>query len=327
MIHLVYAATPVYGGWVSFTGHLQLCLQSVGQAPGVVKIARRFEQRQRPFIGAVGYQNLPIEATVPKTVIVALDKAHLDNVRPIISRSWVVMHDPTEVTTESRGLFQSAKGLVVIREKNLALALELNPNTKFIPHPFEAPIVRPTAVPRLLRGVSVSRLDWDKHIDIIAQANAALPAEQRIHIYGAENRLYTHHKLLATDANWRDNYRGAFPRSDLLGGYALARQADFVVDLSAIKGDGGGTQYTFLEAIAAGATLVLNEKWFSGCDASALRPGVNCITVANAEQLAAVMAQPDDEGRALAATAAQAILPSHGYTAIGNEWAKLMEEN
>jgi hypothetical protein len=34
-----------------------------------------------------------------------------------------------------------------------------------------------------------------------------------------------------------------------------------MVDMSSIKGDGGGTQYTFLEAIYMGCVLVLNSKW------------------------------------------------------------------
>jgi hypothetical protein len=34
--------------------------------------------------------------------------------------------------------------------------------------------------------------------------------------------------------------------------------------MSTISGDGGGTQYTFLEAIDAGTALMLNEGWVTG---------------------------------------------------------------
>jgi len=36
-----------------------------------------------------------------------------------------------------------------------------------------------------------------------------------------------------------------------------------VVDLSSIKGDGGGTQYTFYEAIHFDCVLILNKKWIT----------------------------------------------------------------
>lgn len=322
MIHLIYAATPIYGGWVTFTAHLQLCLQAVGLKAGIAKIGKRFEQHTRQFLGELGYQNLPVEAVSGATpVITALDKAHLDSVRPVINRSWVVLHDPTEVNAASRELFQSARGLVVIREKNLELARGLNPQTIFIPHPFEAPQPPGQPEPRPMRAVSVSRLDWDKHIDLIVQANAELPPGKRVQIFGAENRLYTHHKLAAIAPSWRDNYHGAFSRSDVLGGYRLAQQAEWVVDLSAIKGDGAGTQYTFLEAIAADAALVLNEKWFADGTASVLVPSENCLTVADAEHLARTVRHSPPP---FLAQNARRLLATHAYGRVGEQWLALL---
>ena len=37
----------------------------------------------------------------------------------------------------------------------------------------------------------------------------------------------------------------------------------FVIDLSLIKNDGGGTQYTFLEAIYNDCVLVLHNDWIN----------------------------------------------------------------
>ena len=40
----------------------------------------------------------------------------------------------------------------------------------------------------------------------------------------------------------------------------------FVVDMSIIKGDGGGTQYTFLEAIYHDCALILHKEWVEAGD-------------------------------------------------------------
>jgi hypothetical protein len=60
-----------------------------------------------------------------------------------------------------------------------------------------------------------------------------------------------------------------------------------MVDMSIIKGDGGGTQYTFLEAIYQDCVLVLHDEWTN--KGSLFVSGVNCIVVSNEEELAKVM--------------------------------------
>ena len=107
---------------------------------------------------------------------------------------------------------------------------------------------------------SISRVDWDKYTHVIAEANEILGDAGHVAIYGQENRIYTYHKLDKERPGWRKHYKGTFP----ITRYAsvnLARQHQFVVDMSAISKDGGGTQYTFLEAIDAGSTLIMNSKW------------------------------------------------------------------
>ena len=61
------------------------------------------------------------------------------------------------------------------------------------------------------------------------------------------------------------NYHGTFAKdwkkvTDIVNPYS------YVVDLSIIKGDGGHTQYTFLEAIYLGKVLILHHSWISGPD-------------------------------------------------------------
>ena len=59
------------------------------------------------------------------------------------------------------------------------------------------------------------------------------------------------------------------------------------MDLSVIKNDGGGTQYTFLEAIHQGCTLILHKKWVNQ-KKSIFKNGVNCLAVETPEELASI---------------------------------------
>ena len=95
-------------------------------------------------------------------------------------------------------------------------------------------------------------IDFDKHTDIILKANKKL--NNPVDIYGAVNDLYVFHGKLK-ELGFKKYYKGKFEKSfeaihDLLSKYK------FVVDMSAIKNDGGGSQYTFLEAIYMDCVLV-----------------------------------------------------------------------
>ena len=46
----------------------------------------------------------------------------------------------------------------------------------------------------------------------------------------------------------------------------LLNNCEYVIDMSIIKGDGGGTQYTFLEAIYQDSLLILHNEWINKGD-------------------------------------------------------------
>ena len=56
-----------------------------------------------------------------------------------------------------------------------------------------------------------------------------------------------------------------------------------MIDMSIIKGDGGGTQYTFLEAIHQDTVLILHNEWIDA--GTTFKSGYNCIGVSNHEEL------------------------------------------
>ena len=102
-------------------------------------------------------------------------------------------------------------------------------------------------------------------------------------MFGAENRLYVHHKL--KDMNFEEYWKGKYPKNlpmkyedkDLLDNCA------FVVDMSIIVGDGGGTQYTFLEAIYHNCALILHKDWVEKGDT--FKNKHNCYVVGYTENI------------------------------------------
>ena len=67
------------------------------------------------------------------------------------------------------------------------------------------------------------------------------------------------------------------------------------VDLSVIKGDGGGTQYSFMEAADAGAVNVIHRNWLTGHSDDEMvpfpRPGANCFAVGTAQELVDLLSE------------------------------------
>ena len=92
--------------------------------------------------------------------------------------------------------------------------------------------------------------------------------------------------------NFDKFYKGTFRKSfDELNNILSPKR--FVVDLSAIKNDGGGSQYTFLEAIYQGCVLVLNKKWLDTGN-TIFRDKHNCITVENENDIYRIITEDHD---------------------------------
>ena len=137
-------------------------------------------------------------------------------------------------------------------------------------------------------AVSISRIDFDKNIDIILKYNNLVKNEDKcIKIFGKENRLYVHHKL--KDLHFHDYWYGSYPKN-LPMTYTTAgterdilKDCKFMVDLSTIKDDGGGTQYTFLEAIYNDCILILHREWIDKGDLFV--ENENCLAVKDEYEL------------------------------------------
>ena len=289
-MNLVYMSKPVYGGWVTFTSHL--CLK---YNCDLYKIGKRSEPNKRDYGYGIRYRNLRIDEILqlPNLVITALDKHYWKYLYLFPKDTILIIHDPTELKgkenplTTIPGLLENFK-IVTIRETvQKLLKDDYNIESEFKYHPFfEYPKIKEN---HDYYSLSISRIDFDKHTDIILKSNQLIDDDKKkTFIFGAENRLYVHHKL--KDLHFESYWKGKFPKTLPIqyNGKDLLNNCKFIVDMSIIKGDGGGTQYTFLEAIYHKCALILHHEWVS--KGKTFIKDKNCYVVGNHETL-----KPEEE--------------------------------
>jgi glycosyltransferase involved in cell wall biosynthesis len=286
MVHLIYMARPVYGGWVSFTAHLAL-----KESLRLFKIGSKTEgtdaePKLRDYGYGVKYQNRAIgDLPKGKLLVTAIDKTYYEYLDKLPDGTCIVIHDPTEVSGKGKEPVLRNLGrfrVITIRESvKKFLKVNLGINSRFVLHPFyEYPFAKDK---QPSKAVSISRIDFDKHTDIILKANKRLASP--VDIYGAINRQYVFFKL--KELGFTKYYKGGFEKSfEELG--KILKDAKYVVDMSVIKHDGGGSQYTFLEAIYEECALVINRKWIDNFRTEFV-DGKNCYVVGDEEELVALL--------------------------------------
>lgn len=270
-------AKPNYGGWVSFTAHLAKMTNGF-----LFKVGTKLEKSGRPFGYGLAYRNIPAEIInkLPNPIITAIDKNYYGHLKQV-NNAKIILHDPTELKPELIKIIKSNNirvygdrdGVVNVLNKKF----DIKANKILHPYiPFDLKAVKKSGM------VSISRIDFDKNIDIL------LDSGLDIDIYGACNTMYVYHKLDRERFDYL--YRGKYPKKydavrDILG------NKRFLVDMSTIKDDGGGTQYTFLEGINAECVLVLNKKWAEA--GNTFKHNYNCLLVENAKQLSLINQEDD----------------------------------
>jgi hypothetical protein len=299
---LLYLSRSRFGGWVTFTSHLYHGL--LGKSPTshdnfqtsevheVIRVTGRSEKTQRNMGNYVPYRNmceediLEIEEPI---LITAHDKHHRELAMKLLEQgAYIVIHDPTELRNPEFREFINPKQVIVIRKS----MLEHMPEATYIPHPYMAinridPLDFKEWDNRPLNAISISRLDFDKNSDWLFEINRKLPSDKQIVIRGAENRMYTKTKIVPKypeyiqDSNRPEEERAIF-KLDFRGAINLCKTARYMTDFSVIKGDGGGTQYTFLEAIDAGTICLLHKNWIRRNDSMEDKgENQNCLSFSN----------------------------------------------
>jgi len=322
IVDLFYLSPNPYGGWVTFTAHLMAAFRAVDISPRLFKVRPRSEHKPRKFGYGEDYRNISMDEALcrpnPRLIVAAAKNFHEDTEKLLNAGARLVLHDPTELKNLPDNLDTSRT--VVVR----LAGLESVPGAVFIQHPYQR--MNPTVnsfVDKSVRAVSTSRIDFDKHTDVILDANRLLKVVDvdPIRIYGFENRLYTRFKICPHYPEWEQS-KASYPR-DRDAAFKILQDAELMVDMSIIKGDGGGTQYTTLEAWDAGAVPVIQQEW--------LRPdgvmveGFNCVAVDNAEGLAGVVTCLPSETLERCRENALTILSFHHPKEVGELYQTFME--
>ena len=274
-INLVYMAKPIYGGWVTFTSHLAL-----KYGCELFKVGKRTESKPREYGYGVKYRNLRIDDLIEKNniTITAIDKHYWKYLYLFPKGTKLIIHDPTELKGKENPilkLFDTFKIITIRKTVHDLLKEKYNIESTFLHHPFYE--YSKIAGKSDYYCASISRIDFDKNINYILEANKYLDDSRKIYIFGAENRLYVHHKL--KDMDFEKYWKGKYPKELPMkyNGKDLLNNCAFVIDMSIIIGDGGGTQYTFLEAIYHNCALILHKEWVNKGDT--FKDRYNCYVV------------------------------------------------
>jgi hypothetical protein len=294
-LNLIYMAKPVYGGWVSFTAHLSLKYNL-----NLYKIGNRTETNSRDYGYGVKYRNISIDEinNLDNILITAIDKNYYKYLNHFPDNTKIVIHDPTEVKGKSCQPVLDNLGrfrVITIRETvKHFLKEKYTVESLCLPHPFYE---YPKTKMEKKGAVSISRIDYDKHTEIIVKTNRLLKNKRinPVEIYGAKNDLYVYRVLKnlnldsMSEKDPTSNYKGRFDKSFNDMNTILA-PAKWMVDMSAINNDGGGSQYTFLEAIYQDCCLILSDKWINGLK-TVYKHNYNCLVVGDETELVKIFTE------------------------------------
>lgn len=297
MLNVFYMAHLLYGGWATYTAHLMM---SLGKLLGpdklrLLKVGNRTEPRAYNFGYGLTYQNVSREYALTLArdkkqvcLIAALCRQAFDPGLDLLrSGARIVVHDCDEMKNDLKDVLTNYdRRIITIRDNRLVKEY----GARFIIHPYVRMNPKNEPSTRKQHAISTCRIDFDKHTEWLLEANEALPTDRKIVIHGYENRAYAFRKIMPRWPNWKQS-KAHYPR-EVNAAFNMLHAAAFAVDMSEIKGDGGGSQYSFLEAMDAGAVCVLNDAWFAR--KGEMVAGKNCLSVGGpAELVKTLKARPN----------------------------------
>lgn len=296
MIKLIYLSPWPVGGFASFTHHFVRALEEEEIEYEVLRCnLDKHEDKSR----LVKNQNFSYRHCTVKEVVKSIDKEtpHIITAvaRPedckdpktmqklIDAGAYVCVQSTQELKQfpHVATLGESTSRIVVIR-KSLRKHF---PHAKYLPHPYvrtyDDSVFEKRGEDGRKRACSIAMLAKNKHMEILFGASAMVKyARDRVRPIG---RLTTHFLGMELAKKYPLIYERppGFSASTTAAWHAL--HYELAVDLSDYPGDGGGTQYCFLEAADGGAVNVLHRNW---TDVKGdMVEGENCLAVASAEEL------------------------------------------
>lgn len=295
------------GGTTSYTVHLARAFEMAGIKPFIYRVRERGEHFSRPFSKYEGieYRNITAQQALdkvkrrPALMTAPCNSKYLPFAPTIIPDLMkkgmrIVIHDPNEFEIYDHldgNKWKFSNQPICIRPS----MQEFFPKAEFIPHPYvrEMPIDRwKPHVERETLAISIARVTFVKRTHLILEANRIIKRDgssgDQIELRGAENRLYTRHVLSKKFPEYKQGKTG-FPMT----WGASAREAEqgiFAVDFTWFPDDGGGSQYSFMEAWDAGTVNIIHKDWMRYRGEMYPHPtdraSGNCLAVKDAQECA-----------------------------------------
>jgi glycosyltransferase involved in cell wall biosynthesis len=340
----IYLHKYLYGGATTFTAHLihklgvfndnrntnHTSTANILNANAILRCTKISEKKLRVFGYGLHYQNVSssvlAKITYPFLTIFKeqyffhalpkLNRSHSDRLKDIT----LVIHDHRDTSERAASHIKNWTLVAIRRTVQDYMQKRYGLDCDFLYHPFYPyPIVHK---PKRKGAVSISRISFEKNTDIIIKANKILDKLDAIKLYGCPSRVYVHSFLGGFQGDFNKYFCGMFGKSFSILSEILA-EAKFVVDLSVLKNDGGGTQYTFLEAIHNDCALILHRKWIEGGDIKPefcdFKEGYNCFAVDNEKELAELIRRDPDTTKIVENS--KALIQRH----IDVDWSHLLK--
>jgi hypothetical protein len=259
MITILYQSAWPLGGGTSFTAHLARVL-----APDVriIRLGEREERKLRTS-GELTYRITSLDAALRiddgPILFTIGDPKIADFVWEELAKKpnfWACFHDPNEFKLFSHWKYLRRDRVICTR----VTGLRHIPDGHFIPMPYVRSF--PTAPEKKEFGCSLARTCSYKNSVWLMEANRELRMWGReIQFLGQWDRLWHYSSVLKKFPEYPTALSG-YPR-ECGAGPALCSNYELMFDMSIFKQDGGGTQYSLLEALDAGSVPVITEDWAS----------------------------------------------------------------
>lgn len=320
-----------FGGVTTFTAHLFYTLGLVGKRNNTVLLhpSHKNESILRDFGYGLSYRNISKESFAsikyPFLTVVKDDYydtlVKLNETRKRVDNTVLVIHDPRDISDRMIQVIRNYKIVTIRKTVQNFLIQKYDLSSLFFYHPFYPYPIIISKNPRT-GAVSISRIGFGKNIDIILKANRSLNPQQSIKLYGCPTPIYVYRYLGGKNGEFGKYYYGKFERS-FRSLSQIISGAKFVVDLSVVKHDGGGTQYTFLEAIHNGCALILHRRWLEDIadEYKDFKENHNCFAIENENELVELIRKDPDTTKIVN----NAKKMMHRHTTV--DWTKLIDNN
>lgn len=266
MIDILHMSPWPLGGSTSYVVHLARTFAAAGVPARVLRLSTRTESKKRQM-GEYGvfYQNVSLDDLrrsngVPLLASAPTDPDVASKVADVVLQKdgKFVFHDPNEFRIYPHWNIDGVRERVIcIRQQGLNHLPGV-----FIPHPYvrhdrNAP---QRSRPRL--AVSIARTSAVKNSHWILEANMHLKEPERVELCGDVNRMWWNFNVSKKYPDYPYPATAGFPRR-FGAAVDICKPFQIMVDLTIFKDDGGGTQYSLLEAMDAGAVPVMTKDWCS----------------------------------------------------------------